>query len=267
MEKKKNNAKYERYIKEGRGQNELENYIPWLKISDFSSMGRATRIHGLKTKRIHHLHSDNQLRAFLLFEWSDKVVDIRESYPLLDLMEVIDKKNDLRLDKFRDKKSGEQYVLTTNFLLTLKDQRGNISYAARTIKNASDLNKKIVLDKLEIERRYWLAKGIDWKIITNKEQNRQYCKNIEWIRETLIEGASDNLYMEALGEKLISTFMKGNNKKAKNIMKEFEDANKLDKGMGLYIFRHLIGTKKILVDMREKINVNRNVQDLIIKLN
>jgi len=96
-------AKLDRYIKECRGQGEGANYIPWVKINEFSSKGRATRIHGIKTNRIHHLHSDNQLRAFLLFEWSDKIIDIRESYPLLDLREVVDKNEDLKLDKYMDR--------------------------------------------------------------------------------------------------------------------------------------------------------------------
>lgn len=267
MEKKKINAKYERYIKEGRGQGEGKDYLPWTKINEFPSRGRASRVMGLKTGRIHHLHSDNQLRAFLLFEWSDRVIDIRESYPLLDIMEVIDKKDDLRLDKFTDKKTGEQYVITTNFLLTLKDESGSIYHVARTIKNASDLNKKIVIDKLEIERRYWLAKGIDFKIITNKEQSRQYCKNIEWVRETLIAGADDYSDMERLGEELTSFLINKNNMKVKDILKQYENINELDKGKGLYLFRYLIGRKKINIDMRTKVDMNKNIEDIILKFN
>ena len=114
--------KLKRYLKEGRGQGTGANYQPWTKISDFSSIGRASRIHGLKTHRIHHLHSDIQLRAFLIFEWCDRVVDIRESFPLLDVLEVIDEKKDLRFDKFRDKETGTPLVITTNFLLTTLDQ-------------------------------------------------------------------------------------------------------------------------------------------------
>src|SRR5690625_6392131 len=62
-------------------------------------------------------------RAFLLFEFNSKVIDIRESFPLLDVMEVIDDKEDLRFDKFTDRETKEPYVLTTNFLLTVKVDR------------------------------------------------------------------------------------------------------------------------------------------------
>lgn len=49
------NSKYERYLKEGRGTGEGKEYKPWLRIQDFPSNGRATRVLGNKTNRIHHL--------------------------------------------------------------------------------------------------------------------------------------------------------------------------------------------------------------------
>ena len=57
MAKRKNNwdaNKLDRWIKEGRGQGEGENYKSWLTIQDFPSMGRATRVFGWTTNRIHH---------------------------------------------------------------------------------------------------------------------------------------------------------------------------------------------------------------------
>lgn len=238
-------AKLDRYIKEGRGQGEGINYIPWIKIHEFSSKGRATRIHGLKTNRIHHLHSDNQLRAFLLFEWSDKVIDIRESYPLLDLMEVVDKKDDLRLDRFVDKETGEPYILTTNFLVTMQNEDGDIEYFARAIKNYSELNKKSTIEKFEIERRYWLAKGVNWKVVTNKEINRQFCKNIEWVRETLVQECKGVSEIKKLSEELVFLLMNNQHIRLKDLLKQFEEINELDTGIGLYLFRYLIGKKLI----------------------
>lgn len=260
-------AKLDRYIREGRGQGEGIDYVPWIKIHDFSSKGRATRIYGLKTNRIHHFHSDNQLRAFLLFEWSDKVIDIRESYPLLDLMEVVDKKDDLRLDKLVDKESGEPYILTTNFLLTIQDEDGNIEYFARGIKNYSELNKKSTIEKFEIERRYWLAKGIDWRVITNREINRQFCKNIEWVRETLVDNNAKKPEIESLSEELIFYLMNSKHIRLTNLLKEYESIKGLESGMGLYLFRYLVGKKLIQIDMRNKIDVNNKIKDIILKFN
>jgi hypothetical protein len=73
----------ERYLKEGRGQGTGADYKPWRNTYEFSSKGRVTRIYGNTTRRIHQLHSDNQYRAFLIFEFQSRVTDIRESYPQL----------------------------------------------------------------------------------------------------------------------------------------------------------------------------------------
>ena len=165
MAKRSNNwdsNKLDRWIKEGRGQGEGENYKPWLTIQDFPSMGRVTRVFGWTTNRIHHFFSDTQLKYFYLLDWEERVIDIREHYPLIDLEVVLKNTSDLKLDKFIDKKTKEPYILTTTFLITLLNPDGQKSFAARSIKYASELSKKTTIEKLEIERRYWKSQGIDW---------------------------------------------------------------------------------------------------------
>lgn len=71
-----------KWFKEGRGQGELADYKPWIKISDISSSGRSHRVFGHKTKRTHHLLSDLELATFLFLKWSPTVLDIREQFPL-----------------------------------------------------------------------------------------------------------------------------------------------------------------------------------------
>jgi hypothetical protein len=51
-------------------------------------------------------------------------------------------------------------VISTNFLITLKNNDGSNLYIARAVKMASDLEKKITLERLEIEHRYWSAKTL-----------------------------------------------------------------------------------------------------------
>jgi len=50
--------------------------------------------------------------------------------------------------------------MTTDFVLTIKKDLATI-YRARTVKYAADLIKARTLEKLEIERRYWQARGVD----------------------------------------------------------------------------------------------------------
>lgn len=254
-------AKLERYLKEGRGQGIGSKYKGWINTYEFSSRGRATRLFGIKTNRIHQLHSDNQYRAFLIFEFNSKVTDIRESFPLLDIQEVIDNKDDLRFDKFTDKETKEPYVFTTNFLLTVNQPDGSEEYLARSIKNTSELNRKITFEKLEIERRYWMAKGIDWKILTNKQLPRQLAKNIEWVRETLLE-SEDDVDKEKQSLSLYRVILENDELPVKQVLQLFENIEGLQRGTGLYLFRYLIAKKDIQVDMTRIIDLNFSMIDL-----
>lgn len=241
-----------------------KDYVPFTKTNTFSSKGRATRIIGIKTGRIHHLQSDNQYRAFMYFEWANQVVDIRESYPLLDIMQVIDNKEDLRFDKFKDKEKDKQFILTTNFLLTVDKGNAEIEYIARTIKNTTELSRAITAEKLEIERRYWEAKGIEWKIITEKELDRQYVKNIESVRETLLQSQWQEQELREMGNKLALVLMNSGEYPLKQVLKDFERIVCLDEGIGLFVFRYLIAKKKIHIDMFKKFEVSKKVSEILI---
>lgn len=255
----RSSVKVQKRLREGRGVGTGEEYVPWVKTSDFSSLGRATRLKGTKIPRIYHLQSDIQYRAFLLFEFQSNICDIREAFPLLDVMEIIDSKDNLRFDKFRDKESNEPYVITTNFLLTMKDPKGRETYIARTIKNTSELKRKITWEKLEIERRYWSQKNIDWKVITEKELPRQLAKNLEWVRETLFEVEMDKKF---LSMELFRELNQNGDQNVTSILKSFDKQKQLNKGSGLFLFRYLIAKKEIQVDMYKEINLSLPFDDL-----
>lgn len=75
-------ARIARFRKEGRGQGQGADYKPWLTVRDVPSRGRSHRSLGMTTGRAHHFLSDIELRSFLLFDWVQDVVDIREQFPL-----------------------------------------------------------------------------------------------------------------------------------------------------------------------------------------
>lgn len=254
-------TKIQKYIKEGRGQGFGVDYIPWTKTSDYSSLGRVTRLKGTKIPRIFHLQSDIQYRAFLLFEYQTSVIDIRETYPLLDVMETIDQDN-LRFDKYRDKETNEPYVITTNFLLTTKDEAGNEKFIARTVKNTSELKRKISWEKLEIERRYWREKGIEWKVITEKQLPRQLAKNLEWIRETMLEGSEGDIDKEALSARLLNELFNNDHLPVRNVLRQFDKTEGLPKGTGLFLFRYLIAKKDIRINLNQLIDLSETVKNL-----
>lgn len=267
MAKRSNNwdsNKLDRWIKEGRGQGEGENYKPWLTIQDFPSMGRVTRVFGWTTNRIHHFFSDTQLKYFYLLDWEERVIDIREHYPLIDLEVVLKNTSDLKLDKFIDKKTKEPYILTTTFLITLLNPDGQKSFAARSIKYASELSKKTTIEKLEIERRYWTAKGINWGIVTNKDINDVRAKNIEWIHSAMTSDDCNGLSKDDFDELLDALLYRliDNQQNIRKIISEFEKDYSLDAGVGLLLFKHLIAGKRIAFNMDKPINLNESGSSL-----
>ena len=251
--------KLNRWIKEGRGQGEGKEYKPWLTVQDFPSMGRVTRVFGWTTQRIHHFFSDTQLKYFYLLDWEEKVIDIREHYPLIDLEVVLNDTSDLRLDKFIDRKTKETYILTTTFLITLLNSDGQKSFAARSIKYASELSKKSTIEKLEIERRYWKARGIDWGIVTNKDINDVRARNIEWVHSAMNSDDCNGLSkaeFDDLFDGILYRFI-DNKQSIKNIIAGFEKDYSLDVGMGLLLFKRLVADKRIILDMDKPINLSQ----------
>ncbi|WNS75657.1 TnsA endonuclease C-terminal domain-containing protein [Bacillus sp. DTU_2020_1000418_1_SI_GHA_SEK_038] len=253
-----NENKYNRFVKEGRGQGTGKEYKPWLTIQDFPSMGRVSRILGWKSGRVHHLFSDLQARYFYMLEWEDTVVDIREHYPLLDLEDNIQHKSDLNFKLFTDKDSGYPYTLSTNFLITINRADGVNLHLARSIKMASELEKKKTLERLEIERRYWTEKGIDWGVVTQKEISNVLAKNIEWVHSCLYSYAERGFTQDELiylGTSLIERLVDAKHS-IRKITADFDKEFNYDSGTALFVFKFLIASKQIGIDMTNQIDVN-----------
>lgn len=256
--------KLNKWIQEGRGQGEGKEYKPWLTVQDFPSKGRVTRIFGWKTKRTHHFFTDTETRYFYLLEWEDDVLDIREHYPLFNCEEVIENKDNLNFDLFKDKDMGTPYILSTSFLITLKKPNGKIVYLARSLKADYELERKTALERLEIERRYWQGQNIDWGIVTQKEIPVVKAKNIEWVHSSLYPTDERGFtveevdyYCNAFIEKLA-----GSNTSIRDFTTQFDRLFNLDTGSGLYIFKRLIALKRIMMDMNKKIDLNDSTQSI-----
>ncbi len=142
-----------------------------------ASHGRSHRIAGIKTGRVHHLLSDIERDAFYQFDWADTVTDIREQYPL-DREYTRRIAADLDIKHPRD--AATEIVMTTDFLVDIAYE-GKLRQLARAVKPASELEKPRVIDKLEIERRYWVQQGVDWGIITERDIPEAMVTNIAWL--------------------------------------------------------------------------------------
>lgn len=251
-------AKFERYVKEGRGQGSGKSYKPWITIQDFPSKGRVSRTPGWKSDRVHHFMSDWELRYFYLLEWSDAVIDIQEQYPLLDLDLAFCIADEIGIKYPKDKNTDVSYVLTTDFVLTIQEQ-GKSRKIARTVKMAEELKKKRTLEKLELEKVYWERQNVDWAIVTEQEISRVFADNVRWVHP--------NYHWELLAEqnsehcRYINNILKDrlNSKQSRinSITLKLDRDMDLESGTCLSLFKHLIARKEIVIDMNEaKISSN-----------
>lgn len=261
MSKRKRSLSNDKKLKDGRGQGLGVDYKPWVTIQDVSSLGRSTRLRGNKVPRQFEFLSDLERNYFYLLEYSDLVVGIREQFPLLPIEETIVIADELGIKHPTNPKTGELVEMTTDFLITVnKDQQ--YQHLARTLKYKDDLMNERVLEKFEIERVYWERQDVDWGIVTELEIPKDMAHNIAFVHGysdlSVIEGFEEVTAYEI--DEMSIYFIKKlltEDKTVKQIAKEFERDFGVIVGCGLSLFKHLIITKAIDLDLLDKLDVNQ----------
>lgn len=247
-------------IREGRGRGTGARYKPWIIVQDLSSSGQSNREFGHKAGRQHDLLSKLELHFFLILEWSLKVTDIREQFPLLSANKLspleatlsIAKQNDITHPIDRGK---EPCALTTDFLITVARPIGTVTHA-RTVKPSKKLSESRILEKFEIERRYWRDKEIDWAIVTEHEIDPVLVDNIKWIHKYMPVSSLYPLTDEKIRRIAIALtrMMPNDHRPLSDIALECDDRLGLEEGQSLAVARHLIGSRQWRVDMTKPIH-------------
>jgi len=262
--------KYEKFLKEKRGQGEGEDYLPWLNIQSFPSLGRVSRVFSNKTGRIHHFLSDIQTNVFYIYSFMDYVIDIREHYPLLSINGLLGNLDKYGLGKYNNYNNQDKppTIVTTTFLITTKSKDGEIGYIARSVKNSNELDRKHVIEMMELQRRYWDAKNIDWGIITQKEINKTRAKNIEWALSSLYDNDDETesltpTIQDSLENELLDRLKNASSQPVRDICIELEKEYDLRAGEGILLFRRLVAKKKILIEMEKNIDLSKKSNKIL----
>jgi hypothetical protein len=224
----------------------LKDYQPFIKVSDISSLGRSHRVFGHKTKRTHHLLSDLELAVFLLFEWHDNTEDIQEQFPLdINVTEQIADSLGIR----HPSQKGELKTMSTDFYVISKDIRSITSQLALQAKYSKDLDDARTIEKLELERRYWEQKDVDFKIITEKNIPRAVTDNIKWLYP------SKNAYLTTVEENdfifYSEQMVKSPTLKIIDFCKKIDSAYDYPLGKALSQLKNLIAHGYISFDIRK----------------
>jgi hypothetical protein len=234
-------------IEEGRGQGELESYLPWLTVRDVPSHALQRRPKGWQTRRTVHLFSQLEYKVWLWLNWLG-FVDIREQFPLHPWRETTRIAHQFGFHFPRDWKTKHAIVMTHDFLVTVRTGSG-FKHWAIAVKPSEHLKDRRIVEKLWIEREY--AKRYDlWSIMTEKELPKLLIKNLHWVAyhyfvETLsIAPATLELVTYELTRRVI-----GSSDILDNIAKNCDKDLDIQEGTSMSTAQHLIASKFWSVDM------------------
>jgi hypothetical protein len=191
------------------------------------------------------------LKYFFLLEWSEKVIDIREQFPL-DLDETLALAKNSNIEHPPKYNPEEPIVITTDFLITVRLPIGTKEYA-RTVKYSTDLKSRRVLEKFEIERQYWTRRNISWGIVTELDINSILVENIKTIH-TLIDIKNDypDITHSTINKaKKIMTPLLNQEIPICEIAKVCDENLSLKRGMSLTIAQYFIATRQWRIDMTQ----------------
>lgn len=243
-------AKIARYTKEGRGTGHGSGYQPWLTIQDVPSLGRCTRIHGFKSGREHHLLSDLETGLFQILEWSDAVVDIREQFPL-DREVTRALATEMGVAHPRDMKTGTDLVMTTDFVIDVRVEQG-VQQRALAVKPADHLEKQRILEKFELERRYWQRQSVPLHIVTDRDLPKQRVKTLHWLHEMRslehMEGHHPDYWRDRC-ERFLARLQKVHGGLIEHFLSSLEERDGLSLGEPMTVLRYLAANRIIGIDL------------------
>ncbi|WP_067514498.1 TnsA endonuclease N-terminal domain-containing protein [Endozoicomonas ascidiicola] len=175
---------------------ESGDYKPWHEVQEVPSQGRSRKITGVKSGRTHHLLSDAEYYVFLLLEYEGSVIEIYEQFPLMPLSKTVQiaSERGLKPPKYRHRTIKDEStekraplpnkIMSTDFLVKV-DRNGEEVWVAIPVKTKSGIDastdkNKSVLQKLEVERQYWLDRGVECKCMVKEDINKDLIFNLKW---------------------------------------------------------------------------------------
>jgi hypothetical protein len=145
--------------------------------------------------------------------------------------------------------------MTTDFVNTVRHDVTELD-EPRTVKYKDELNNKRVLEKLEIERRYWESRKLNLKIVTEDKIPSVLAKNVEWLHgylhlEDFLNLPEFTIYQTISG---LMRSLKTQGAPLRDLTLRNDDRLGLEIGTSLSIVRHLLANRRLHVDMNKLIN-------------
>jgi len=157
--------KLQRWREEGRGTGEGANYKGWLTVHDINSQGNKHRFRESIHGRVCHWFSDVEWEVGMVFNASPYATELLDQVAL-DFDETRAIAADAGIDYPKDPVTREEIVMTTDIVATIQTGAAPVKLP-RSVKKPSAFGSFNDIEHAEIERRYWAARGWQWKFASN----------------------------------------------------------------------------------------------------
>lgn len=254
-------ARVQRFIREGRGQGTGATYRPWLQIQDVPSSGRSHRPYGIKARRVHHLLSDGEWKCFLRFEGDPSVIDICEQYPM-DRVETyrVARKLGVKHPKTLD---GTPYVMTLDFLVKRVTPHGT-RVTPYTFKYDPELLKPREQQLMAITRGFWDLYGLELQIIDQRFFDEAFNINYDSVRayhDLATQSVSDEVAVEQLAEELMSMVAAGGSDTLLQACRWLAGAHRTTPQAVFQVAMHLVSHGFLRVNLSSPVGLERLTLD------
>jgi hypothetical protein len=151
----------------------------------------------------------------------------------------------------KDPGSQVDIVMTTDFLVDMRESKATF-LTARAVKPADELDKPRVIEKLELERRYWLAKGVAWHLVTDRDLPKQRIMTLKWLHEMRsLEHQSTPYsgYWEDRCDRFVEQLRHANEGSIRQFLAHLEERVGFGPGEGMTVLRHLAARRIVILDL------------------
>jgi hypothetical protein len=188
------------------------------------------------------------------------VIDIREQYPLFPQEETLEIAREMGVRHPTDPRTRHPIVMTTDLFLTVR-QGLDVTYVPITVKYRKELRKLRIVEKLEIERRFWKRRSLKLKIADESLVSLGFLRNMLWLRSYY---RLDDLYPLTANEvdqiaAVLTCMVLNDDLPLWEVARNCDRTLKLEANTSLAVVRHLLANQYWKVDVKTRIITTRRL--------
>jgi hypothetical protein len=178
------------------------------------------------------------------------VTEIREQFPLLPLDDTLAIAEEIGVKHPTDPLTKHPIVMSTDFVLTITKGL-SMDFFARQVKYTSALSDYRTREKLEIERRYWLKRNVDYGIVTERDVHMPLVRNIKWVHPRIDCDSLLPLTEEIVSEvaRVLTGMVLSNDAPLRQLTSTCDSNLGLVGGDSLKVVRHLLAIRYWQIEM------------------